>query len=73
MFLAFSLTDVVAVPFGYLLDLLYQFTNNYGYALILFSIAVQMILLPASAKSKRSTMKMSRIQPQWEDRRNRPR
>ena len=67
MFLAFSFTDLIAVPFGYLLDLLYQLTNNYGTALILFAIAVQMILLPATAKSKRSTMKMSRMQPRIQE------
>ena len=67
MTLAFSLTDVVAVPFGYLLDLLYQLTNNYGTALILFAVAVQMILLPATMKSKRSTMKMSRLQPRVQE------
>ena len=67
MILSFSLTDLVAVPFGYLLDLLYQLTNNYGFALILFAVAVQMILLPATAKSKRSTMKMSRMQPRIQE------
>ena len=67
MFLAFSLTDLVAVPFGYLLDFLYQITSNYGTALILFAVAVQMILLPATAKAKRSTMKMSRLQPRIQE------
>ena len=67
MILSFSFTDLVAVPFGYLLDLLYQLTNNYGFALILFAVAVQMILLPATAKSKRSTMKMSRLQPRIQE------
>ena len=63
MFLAFSFNDIIAVPFGYLLDWLYRVTSNYGVALILFAIAVQLILLPITAKSKRSTMKMSRLQP----------
>ena len=63
MFLAFSFNDIIAVPFGYLLDWLYRVTSNYGIALILFAIAVQLILLPITAKSKRSTMKMSRLQP----------
>ena len=63
MFLAFSFNDIIAVPFGYLLDWLYRVTSNYGVALILFAITVQLILLPITAKSKRSTMKMSRLQP----------
>ena len=63
MILAFNLADLVQVPFGYLMAYLYQFTNSYGLALILFAILVKIILLPASAKSKKSTMKMSRLSP----------
>ena len=54
---------IITVPFGYLLDFLYQFTNNYGVALILFAVLVQLVMLPISAKSKKSTMKMTRLQP----------
>ena len=54
---------IITVPFGYLLDYLYQFTSNYGVSLILFSILVQLVLLPISAKSKKSMMKMTRLQP----------
>ena len=64
MFLAFSLVDIVQVPFGYLMDWLYQLTSSYGWALILFAIVVRVVLTPATAKSKKSTMKMSRLQPQ---------
>ena len=63
MILAFSISDLIRVPFGYLMDLLYQFTSNYGLALILFALLVKLILLPASAKSKKSMMKMSRLAP----------
>ncbi len=55
--------DFITVPFGYLLQWLYQLVGNYGIALILFAIAVQLVLLPVTAKSKKSTMKMSRLQP----------
>ena len=65
MFL-FSLPDIVQVPFGWLLSFLYEFTQSYGWALILFSLAVKLVLLPASAKAKKNTMKMSRLTPQLE-------
>ena len=55
--------DLIKIPFGYLLDLLYQFTTNYGVALILFAILIKLVLLPASIKSKKSSMKMSRLSP----------
>ncbi len=63
MFLAFKLGDIVRVPFGYLLSWLYQLTTNYGIALILFAILVKLILYPTTVKSKKSTMKMSRLTP----------
>lgn len=64
MILAFHIADIIQVPFGYLLEFLYQITNNYGWALILFAVIVQMVLLPITAKSKRSMMKMSRLTPE---------
>ena len=57
---------IITVPFGYVLDWLYQFTNNYGVALILFSLVVQLVLLPVTAKSKKSMMKMSRLTPKMQ-------
>jgi len=63
MILAFNLADLIQVPFGYLMDFLYQLTTNYGAALILFAVLVKLILLPATAKGKRSSMKMSRLTP----------
>ena len=63
MLLAFHISDIIRVPFGYLLEFLNQLTSNYGVALILFALLVKVILYPISAKSKKSTMKMSRMTP----------
>ena len=54
---------LITIPFGYVLDLLYRLVDNYGLALILFALVVQLLMLPISAKSKKSMMKMSRISP----------
>ena len=59
-----SISDIIRVPFGYLLDWLYEFTANYGVALILFSLIVKIVLLPMGIKSKKSMLKMTRISPQ---------
>ena len=56
--------EFIRIPFGYLLEYLYKFTTNYGLSLIIFSLIVKLILLPFGAKSKKSMMKMSRLQPQ---------
>ena len=58
-----GLGDLIKIPFGYLLDWLYQFTTNYGLSLIIFAVLIKLVLLPASIKSKKSSMKMSRISP----------
>ena len=58
-----NFSDIIRIPFGYLLDWLYQFVGNYGVALILFSLIVKIVLLPMNAKSKKSMLKMSRVAP----------
>ena len=63
MFLAFNLSDIIRVPFGFLLQLLYSIFNNYGVALIFFAVAVQLVLLPINAKARKSMMKMTRLTP----------
>ena len=67
MFLAFKLSDIVTVPFGWLLGQLYDLTSNYGVAMIIFAIIVQLVILPINAKSKKSMMKMSRLQPRIQE------
>ena len=63
MILAFNPADIIQVPFGWLMAWLYQLTNNYGVAMIIFAILVKIILMPITAKGKKSTMKMSRLSP----------
>ena len=67
MFLAFKLSNLITVPFGWLLGQLYNLFENYGVAMIVFGILVQLIMLPIKAKSKKSMMKMSRVQPMIQD------
>ena len=54
---------LIMQPFGWLLRQLYLLVGNYGVALIIFSVVVKFILLPLSAKSKKSMMKISRLTP----------
>ena len=61
------MSKLITVPFGWLLGQLYNLTNNYGVAMILFALVVQTVMLPMRAKSKKSSMKMSRIQPMIQD------
>ena len=67
MFLAFKMSDLTTVPFGWILGVLYDLTSNYGFAMILFALIVNLVLTPINAKSKKSMMKMSRLQPKIQD------
>lgn len=53
----------IAKPFGLLMLWLYNITGNYGLAITLFALIVNMILLPFMWKSKKSMMRTTRLQP----------
>ena len=48
--------------FGYVLNFLYNWVQNYGLAMILFSVLLQLILLPLSIKQQKSMKKSAKIQ-----------
>ena len=56
--------EFIQIAFGYVLGWLYELTRNYGVALILFTVVLKLVLLYPTMRSKRSTMKMSRLTPQ---------
>ena len=50
--------------FGAILKFFYDISGNYGVAIILFTLAVNIILLPLTWKQQKSTTKMQSIQPE---------
>ena len=48
--------------FGYLLLLLYNLVNNYGIAIILFTVLIKIILLPLSIKQQKTMKKSTELQ-----------
>ena len=67
MILAFKLSNLITIPFGYLLGLLNDLTGSYGLAMIIFGVVVQLVMLPITAKSKKSMMGMSRLTPRMQE------
>ncbi len=53
----------ITKPFAWLMVWLYNHTGNYGVAVILFALAVNLVLTPFMAKSKKSMMRSSRLAP----------
>ena len=52
----------ICVPFAFLTRLFYSWTGSYGVALILFTLVVKLVLLPFQLKSKKSMLRMNRMQ-----------
>lgn len=48
--------------FGYLLQFLYTLVNNYGLAIILFTLIIKLLLLPLSIKQQKTMKKSSELQ-----------
>ena len=51
-----------ATIFGYLLNFIYGFVNNYGLAIIIFTIILKLVMLPISIKQQKSMKKNSEMQ-----------
>ncbi|MBQ9685904.1 MAG: membrane protein insertase YidC [Oscillospiraceae bacterium] len=58
-----SFGEIITWPFAKLMVWLYGLTGNYGVALIFFALAVNLIMTPFMAKSKKSMMRSTRLQP----------
>ena len=57
----------ITKPFAWLMVKLYELTGNYGLAVILFALAVNLVLTPFMAKSKKSMMRSTRLQPRIQE------
>ena len=54
--------EFFASLFGYILAFLYDLINNYGLAIILFTIIIKIILLPLSIKQQKTLKKSTQLQ-----------
>ena len=53
--------------FGYLLNALYTVFNNYGVAIIVFSIILRIILIPITIKQQKTMKKSAKLQEQMKE------
>lgn len=52
--------------FGYILNFLYNLVNNYGLAIILFTVIIKLAMLPLSIKQQKSLKKNTKIQKEMQ-------
>ena len=58
-----SIFDLVTVPMGYIIEMIYKLVQNYGLSIIIFTIIIKIILLPLNVKSQKAMKKQQKIQP----------
>lgn len=54
----------IAEPLFYALMWMHKFISNYGWAIVVMTIAINMVMFPLKVKSMRSMMKMQRVAPE---------
>lgn len=58
---------VIADIFGYLLNALYMVFQNYGLAIIVFTIILRLLLLPITIKQQQTVQKSAKLQEQMKE------
>lgn len=53
----------LAVPLGWILKVIYLLVQNYGFALLLFTLVARLLLLPLNFKQQKSMVQMNLIKP----------
>ena len=57
----------ICIPFAWLTRLFYSVTGSYGLAIILFTLVVKLVILPFQMKSKKSMLRLNRMQGKIKD------
>ena len=60
----FGWMEFIAAPLFYLLRWIYDYVPNYGWAIIIMTVAINMVLFPLKLKSWRSMQKMQKVAPE---------
>ncbi|MCR5717730.1 MAG: YidC/Oxa1 family membrane protein insertase [Oscillospiraceae bacterium] len=55
--------DLIAVPLGFIMKLIYNLVGNYGIAIVLFTLFTKLILLPVSYKQQKNAARMQLLNP----------
>ena len=64
--LAFSLWDIICVPFGYVMQFFtWLCGGNYVISLFLFALMVKVVMLPFSIKQQKNMIKMAKLRPKF--------
>jgi len=59
-----TITNMIALPLGWIMEFCYKFIGNYGIAIIVFTLITKLILLPLSVWVQKNSIKMIQMQPE---------
>ena len=62
--------DFFANTFGLFLNFLYNLVNNYGLAIVIFSVCIKLILFPVSIKQQKTLKKSAKVQAKMKELQN---
>ena len=58
-----NIFDIILVPFGYVLRFAYSLTNNYLFAIFLFTLLMEILLFPIVIKQQKNQIKQASLSP----------
>jgi len=58
-----SIFDILLIPMGWILRVAYQLTNNYLLAIMLFTLVMEILLLPLGIKQQKNQVKQASLAP----------
>ncbi len=58
---------VIASLLGYVLNFIYNFVQNYGWAIIIFSVLLRLVLIPFTIKQQKTMKKTAKVQKKLQD------
>lgn len=61
-----GLYDIIGVPFGYLMRLIYAIFKNYAVSIIVFTIVTRLLMFPVSYSTQKSSARMQLLNPKLE-------
>lgn len=57
---------IIAIPFGWILKGAYLLVRNYGFALFLFTVIINLVMLPSRIKQQKESAKTAKLRPKLE-------
>ncbi|MBO5110843.1 MAG: membrane protein insertase YidC [Clostridia bacterium] len=58
-----GISDILRVPLGYIMRLCYMLTQNYLFALLLFALVMQLVLLPLGIRQQKNMVRQAALRP----------